>query len=214
MTPSSSITATGVIEDWPAGFSRDLPDDHWLVVHSLPRQDKKLIADLRARQLPGLAFFERRLRHYPGKGVQESLVPLLGGYVFVAGRERDKESIFATRRVVKIIDIRRPEQLTADLRCLCVLVAAAQGPFFVRPELVPGRRVVVTKGTFAGCCGVIHQRRGLLEMVVNLELLGTSVSVAMPATLAEPTAILERNGTESSAPRPFPATARRSRLGR
>src|SRR5271154_2293020 len=67
---ASHITTSGLVEDWPAGFSASLPDAHWLVVHAYPRQEKKLILELRARRLPGCAFFERRIRHYPGKGTQ------------------------------------------------------------------------------------------------------------------------------------------------
>jgi hypothetical protein len=68
---ASHITTSGLVEDWPVGFSASLPTTHWLVVHAYPRQEKKLILDLRARRLSGCAFFERRIRHYPGKGTQE-----------------------------------------------------------------------------------------------------------------------------------------------
>ena len=83
------VTSIGMVLDWPQGFSAALPDEPWLVLHAYPRQEKKVIEDLRRRNLPGCAFFERRLRHYPGKGTQESLIPLIPGYLFVAGgRER------------------------------------------------------------------------------------------------------------------------------
>jgi transcription antitermination factor NusG len=182
---SAHTTSSGVIEEWPSGFCRELPAEHWLVVHAYPRQEKKLIAELRARRLPGCAFFQRRVRHYPGKGTQESLVPLLGGYVFVAVPIGQREAIYATRRVVRIIEVPRPGELARDLRHLCALVAADHAPLLVRPELVPGKRIEITTGTFAGCAGVIARRQGQVELVVNLEVLGTSVAVTLPADLAE-----------------------------
>lgn len=166
-------------------MSAALPDERWLVVHAYPRQEKKVIEDLKSRQLPGCAFFERRLRHYPGKGTQESLVPLIPGYLFVVGGREDREAIYATRRVVRIIEVPRPKELADDLRNLIRLITATASPLVVRPELVPGRRIAITTGTFAGCSGVIARRSHDYELVVNLELLGTSVSVTLPADYAE-----------------------------
>jgi transcription antitermination factor NusG len=179
------VTSVGMVQDWPAGFSAALPEDRWLVVHAYPRQEKKTIEDLRARRLPGCAFFERRLRHYPGKGTQESLVPLIPGYLFVVGGREERDAIYATRRVVRIIDVPRPKELANDLRNLIALVTATNSPLVVRPELVPGKRIAITSGTFAGCSGVIARRSHDYELVVNLDLLGTSVSVTLPADYAE-----------------------------
>lgn len=188
MAQQVKVTSIGVVQDWPAGFSADLPQDRWLVAHAYPRQEKQVIAALRARNLPGLAFFERRLRHYPGKGTQESLVPLIAGYLFIAGGRADHQAIYDTRRVVRIIEVPRPQELASDLRHLITLVTNSTTPLVVRPELVPGRRIAITSGTFTGCNGVIVRRSHDFELVVNLELLGTSVSVTLPAEYAELTA--------------------------
>lgn len=180
------VTSIGMVLDWPPGFSAALPDDRWLVLHAYPRQEKKVIEDLRRRNLPGCAFFERRLRAYPGKGTQESLVPLIPGYLFVAGGREEREAIYDTKRVVRIIDVPRPLELVSDLRNLIALVTAvAKTPLMVRPELVQGKKISITNGTFAGCSGIITKRKHDFELVVNLELLGTSVSVTLPAEYAE-----------------------------
>lgn len=179
------VTTAGLVQEWPAGFSAALPEERWLVVHAYPRQEKKVIAELQGRRLPGCAFFERRLRHYPGKGTQESLVPLIAGYLFVVGGREERDAIYATRRVVRVIDVPHPRELAGDLRSLIALVSVSTTPLVVRPELVPGRRVAITTGTFAGCNGVIVRRSHDFELVVNLELLGTSVSVTLPADYAE-----------------------------
>jgi transcription antitermination factor NusG len=183
--PPTGNQPHGIVEEWPAGLTRALPTDHWLVVHAFPRQDKKLIENLRNLGLPCCAFFERRIRVYPGKGKQESIVPLLGGYVFVAADERAKDAIYQTNRVVRIIDVRQPKDLAADLACLCSLIAVATTPLVVRPDLVAGKRITISQGTFSGCSGVISKRQNQVELIINLELLGHSVSVALPAQFAE-----------------------------
>jgi transcription antitermination factor NusG len=196
------VQSTGVIIDWPHGFSAQIispspattpavapaiapSTTEWMVVHTYPRQDKKVIELLQRKNLSGIAFFERRLRHYPGKGKQESLVPLLPGYLFVAAGRTGYDSVYATERVVRIIDVRNPLELTNDLCHLIKLLTVSQAPMVVRPELVAGKRITIVTGTFAGCSGVITRRKQDMELVVNLELLGTSVAVTLPAMYAE-----------------------------
>ncbi|MBA2482269.1 MAG: hypothetical protein H0V44_16525 [Planctomycetes bacterium] len=185
MVSATMVTSSGCVQDWPAGFCDDLPTDAWLVLHSYPKQEKRLMDDLRIRSIPGCTFFERRIRHYPGKGRQTSLVPLLGGYVFVAATPERKYDIYDTRRVVRIIDVVQPGNLARDLNGLCKLVRASTVPLMVRPELVPGKLVEIRYGTFSGCTGVVVRRQNTLELVVNLGMLGTSVSVTLPAEMAD-----------------------------
>ncbi len=182
---SVTITNSGVVQDWPEGFANALPSEPWLVVHCYPKQEKKLIGALRDKRIPGCIFFQRRVRHYPGKGKQTSLVPLLGGYVFVSTGIERKDDIYATRRVVRIIDVSQPKELARDLGNLCALMNRATTELVVRPEIVPGKRIAITEGVFAGCSGVVARRQNQLELVVNIELLGTSVSVTLPAEMAE-----------------------------
>jgi transcription antitermination factor NusG len=112
-------------------------------------------------------------------------VPLIAGYLFVCGGRDDYDAIYATKRVVRIIDVPRPKELVTDLRNLIALVTASVTPLVVRPELAPGKRISITNGTFAGCSGVIARRSHDYELVVNLEMLGTSVAVTLPADYAE-----------------------------
>ncbi len=179
------VEATGIVLDWPHGFSDSMQAESWLVLHTYPRQDKKVIEKLQRKNFHGVAFFERRLRHYPGKGKQESVVPLLPGYLFIAGDRNDYEQIYETGSIVRIMDVRNPNQLTTDLTQLINLVKTAQCEMLVRPELVPGKKITIVKGTFSGCAGVIVRRKHDLELVVNLQMLGTSVAVTLPAVYAE-----------------------------
>ncbi len=105
--------------------------------------------------------------------------------MFVVGGREQHETIYASRRVVRIIDVPRPKELASDLRHLITLVTRTSTPLVVRPELAPGKRISITSGTFAGCSGVISRRSHDFELVVNLDLLGTSVSVTLPAEYAE-----------------------------
>ncbi len=178
------VQTSGVVHAWPPEFATSLPNDHWLVLHSLPRQEKLLIADLRRRQIAGLIFYERRVRHY-AKGNQVFEVPLLGGYVFAHLPRERRDEAYATGRVCRVIDVNNPAVLTEDLHALCgLLEAAGDAPLTVKPELIPGVKVMITAGTFSGCFGVVSRRKGTTELVVNLPILGQSVATVVPLSTA------------------------------
>ncbi|MFW5698572.1 MAG: transcription termination/antitermination protein NusG [Planctomycetota bacterium] len=177
------------IQAWPSDLIRDLPDEPWMVLYTSSRMEKVLIKRLQTLDIPGLIFYEERLRHYPGKGYQKSLVPLLAGYLFVnAGLER-RFDILRTDKVLSVLDVTDPAGLARELNSLITLLDRPdrEAPqLLVRPELVPGRRIRLGRGAFAGFEGVIKRRRGQADLIVNLEMLGTSVSARVPADTVEP----------------------------
>lgn len=170
---------------WPVGFGDSLPSEHWQVLHSLPRQDKQLILDLKRRGIPGVAFYENRVRKYT-KSTQRFQVPLLGGYVFAyLPRERRTEA-YDTGRIVRIIDVVDAARLTQDLMALGKLLeTVGERPVSVRPEIVVGKTVMITSGMFAGCTGIVQRRKANVELIVNLPVLGQSVATNIPLEMAE-----------------------------
>jgi transcription antitermination factor NusG len=183
---SNLVRVSGHLEQWPADLL-DGPEPAWLVVRSLPRQEKVLARDLRELGVPGCLFLERRLRRYPGKGLQESLVPLLSSYVFVAAGLERRPAIYRTRRVHSIMPVQRPGELWRELCALRRILDCAGTPLMVRPEIITGDCVRITEGVFTGCSGVVVRRRRRSDLVVNLEILGHSVWAELPACTAEKT---------------------------
>ena len=187
MTAAKPTTATllrvaGHIHAWPAGFADGaLPEHDWLVIHARPRHDKLLTAELGRLKLPGLLIYERRVCRHAGHGKREILVPLLGTYAFVNATDHARDAIYATGRIISILTVRQESLFVRDLADLVALVRRVDGPLLVNPDLVTGVRVTVTEGAFAGLCGVIARRQGHDRLVVNLPLLGSSVSVELPA---------------------------------
>ncbi len=187
--PVDRVITTAEIDAWPPDFSsrtREVPQ--WLVAMALPRQEKCLIEDLRRRDIPGMIFLERRCRHYRCKGTQEFTVPLFGGYVFLgAGRER-RDEVYATLRTSHVIAVADNAQLGQDLDALTRLVQYAPESLRLRHQLVPGMRVQVMIGVFAGCYGVVLPGDGpdqAEELVVNLEFAGLSVAAPVSSWVVQ-----------------------------
>lgn len=170
---------------WPIGFGEVLPTDHWLVLHALPRQDKRLIWDLKQRGIAGVAFYENRVRHYE-KSTQTFHVPLLGGYLFAHLPRERRHEVYDTGRIVRIIDVADAAGLANDLTALArLLEAVGDGPLAVRPEIVVGNTIRVASGMFAGCTGIVVRRKANVQLVVNLPVLGQSVATVIPLAFAE-----------------------------
>lgn len=171
----------GMVEAWPHGLLDALPDGIWTVIHVRPRQDKLLAGELARRQVPGIQFLYRHVRVYPGKGTQISMLPLLPGYLFVPGGHELRERIFETGRVVRLLEVHHSAELRQEIGDLAALITRVPGPVMVRPEIQPGIRVQLTRGSLSGLFGVVSRRRGRCELVVNVHMLGTSVAVACAA---------------------------------
>jgi len=180
MPGASAVKIRGHIESWPAGFADALPGADWLAVLAPPRQDKYLISALRRRDIPGVCLYERRTRTYKNKGTQEFLVPLIGSWAFIHGHHH-WHSLWETERVIRILPVRQESVFVRELADLIALLRSFDGPPIVNPGMVPGTRVKVTVGTMAGLCGIVVRRRDHARLVVNLSMLGTSVSVELPA---------------------------------
>lgn len=173
--------SSGELDGWPEGQLDALPGGSWLVVHARPRQEKCLARQLRLIGTSCLLFLERRVHRYPGKGTQICMVPLMPGYLFVPGGGAQREALYETGRVVRLIEVHHADELRQDLIDLAKLVTKVDMPLIVRPELQPGHRVELTRGMLSGMSGVVVRRKGRCELVVNVHMLGTSVAVACSA---------------------------------
>lgn len=180
-----SLRIDGVVDCNPPELFQMPPSTGWLVAHCKPRQEKAFCRELELGGIPRGIFYQRRIRSYPGKGKQESLIPLLGGYVFCLGNEDERDTLFRSGRVVHVMVPRDPAALAHELHQLALLVTRSDGPLLVNPEIMPGTLVTITQGTLSGLSGVVIRRKGVSQLFVNLTLLGTSVSVELPAETAE-----------------------------
>ncbi len=176
---------SAVMHCWPLGFGESLPTNHWQVLHALPRQDKKLMCDLRRRGLAGVAFYENRERTYKN-GRQNFQVPLLGGYIFANISREQRTDAYDTGRLVRIIDVVDAYQLAQDLTALNkLLTAILDRPVIIIPQIVAGKTVLIKSGMFAGCSGVVLRCKSHLQLIVNLQVLGQSVATTIPLEVAE-----------------------------
>ena len=157
------------------------PGAVWTAAHAKPRREKQ-VAQFCARF--GIRHYlplRREIKRYQRRNV-EVFLPMFRGYLFVQLQENDKTRLIESHRVVHILTIspQQETQLLAELADIRKMEEAARVcTLTVRPELVPGKAVLVSAGPLCGVRGVVERRRQGTRVSVNVELLGQSVSVEL-----------------------------------
>jgi transcriptional antiterminator RfaH len=169
-----------LLEETPPGSE----DRCWWVLYTKARQEKATARQLLTFRIP----FYLPLVHktFVSRGRKMcSYIPLFSGYVFMFGTEEERVRSLTTNRISRIISVEDAEQLVHDLRQLQQLIAS-DAPLTVESRLVPGNRVRVRRGPFAGVEGTVLTRRGKTRLLVAVDFLQQGASVEIDDFLLEP----------------------------
>ena len=126
----------------------------------------------------------RKTRQY-GRRKLSSHTPIFSGYVFLFASEADRIRTLATNRVLRVLPVESQVELVHDLRQIRQLIEA-NAPLTVESRLLPGDRVRVRKGPFAGIEGTVLHRRGGVQLLVSVNFLQPGTSVEIDDFLLEP----------------------------
>ena len=164
--------------------SWEMPDRRWMVLYTKPRQEKSLARDLVRLQISFfLPLIEKTLQY--GQRRLCSHLPLFAGYIFTLASEVERGKMLATNRVLRVIMVDDAQRLVFDLRQLHQLILS-KAPLTVESRLVPGDRVRVQKGPFAGMEGTVLHRRGKARLLVSVDFLQQGASIEIEDFLLEP----------------------------
>lgn len=156
----------------------------WQVLYTKARQEKALARELLKRSVPfylpliakeGISRGRRTVSH----------IPLFTGYLFLLGNEDERLSALQTNRISRILDVDDAEPLVYDLRQIHQLIASG-APLTAESRLVPGNRVRVKHGPFAGLEGTVLQRRGKTRLLVAVNFLQQGASVEVEDFYLDP----------------------------
>jgi transcription antitermination factor NusG len=156
----------------------------WFVLHVKARQEKALARELFARKIPFYLPLIKKATLARGRR-RTSFSPLFGGYVFLHATEDERLHTLMTNRVVQVLPVEAPERLVCDLRQICQLIAT-NVPLTVESRMMPGQRVSVRQGAFAGMKGVVLKRRGETRLLVSIDFLQQGASFEIEDFLLDP----------------------------
>src|SRR5262249_3823705 len=122
----------------------EVAERSWWVLHTRPRQEKRLAQHLNASQIPFfLPTVSRKVR--VRSRVVLSHLPLFASYLFLLGTREERLAALNTGRVVHSLDVKDQEGLWHDLWQVQRLIASG-APLTPEGQLLPGTQVEIRSG--------------------------------------------------------------------
>src|SRR6266576_3902467 len=152
-------------------------ETHWYAAYTCAHHEKCVAAELGMREVEHFLPLYSSLRRWKDRRVQLDL-PLFPGYVFVRLALCDRLRVVQIPSVVRLVGFGGLPTALPDTEMeimqsgLSKSLCAEPHPF-----LAVGRRVLITRGPFAGLEGVMKRKKSSLRVVVSLELIQRSVAV-------------------------------------
>lgn len=161
----------------------ELSDLRWWLVHTRPRSEKALAADL---DRLGIGYFLPlvRVRRRVGGRTTERALPLFPGYLFLRGGDEERCATMHTKRAANVIKVVNQTGLDADLAQV-TRVTESDKPVDLYPGIKRGRKCIVARGPLKGLEGVVVRRRDVCRVYVAVDVLGQSAEVEIDVSMLE-----------------------------
>jgi transcription antitermination factor NusG len=151
--------------------------DTWWVAHTKPRNEKALATELAGSGIVHyLPLFRRKTRSRNTGRTSNSILPVFPGYLFFMASSEERHRAMRTNRVAGTLVVPDQARLIVELRQLHRILRI-EGRFELQKGLQVGQWVRVTSGPLEGTEGVIATRLSKLRLILNVEMLGQSVSL-------------------------------------
>ena len=152
--------------------------EQWWALYTLSRQEKRLMRQLKALNVPFYCPTILKRNRSPAGRVRSSQLPLFTNYVFVFGDDAQRQLALTTNTVSRSIVVPDRRAFTADLRQIQRLVATG-APLTPEARLEPGMYVRVKSGAFRDFEGRVIRREGETRLLVYVNFLQQGASVLL-----------------------------------
>ncbi len=165
-------------EIFPAGLF-SMPDGGpWTIVHVRSRQEKAVARLFMERKQPFyLPQIEKQVKR--GGRTFKSFIPLFGGYLFIRLNDDTRQTLWATKAIVRMIQVDDQELLDQELRQIRALQEAG-AVLIAHPDIAAGDAVRIANGVFQGYMGIVVRELDLTRLVVSITALNKSVTAEFP----------------------------------
>jgi transcriptional antiterminator RfaH len=165
-------------------YDQEITDRAWWVVYTKVRQEKRLAADLVAREIPFYLPMVSRRHVYRGRK-RVSYIPLFGSYVFLYADAQERVRSLATKRIAHLMPVPDGQRLVNDLNRIRRVIEA-DVPLTLEGRLSPGDLVRVRHGSFAGVEGRVLSRCRRTRLLVEIHFLQQGISFEIDDCMLEP----------------------------
>ncbi len=168
---------------WPEAESiRDFVGQWW-VVHTKSRNEKALAHDLVGRNICYFLPMSWKVRQRSRRTFR-SLLPLFGGYLFFCGDESQRIELLQTNRVANLINVKDQQNLIDELVQIEQALRAGV-PLTPHKYVKAGQKCRVIAGPLLGLEGVVVRAKGVMRLVLQVDILGQAASVEIDLDMIE-----------------------------
>ncbi|MFH1417776.1 MAG: transcription termination/antitermination NusG family protein [Planctomycetota bacterium] len=172
--------ASRLIQVMAASAEEAIPDGlsgRWWVAHTKPRQEKMLALHLWSVGVwPYLPLGVRITRSRRTGRTSTSMIPIFPGYLFFSATQHGRELALKTQRVVTILHVHDQGQMVNELRQVHSVLSSGRS-YQTHRSINAGQAVRILQGPLTGLEGVVIGCRSRIRLVLNVHMLGQSVSV-------------------------------------
>ena len=168
------------------------PDLRWLPVYTQPLHERRLLKHFEQMGIPcylpmlkKAAYKTVRSQNRTYQYLKEVHRPMFPGYLFACLAQKEEESAWRTRSIIRIFRDQNftQEQLLDELNLIRRFELASETQKVeILPNLVPGKKVLISSGPFEGIYGIIESRRKPLKFIVNLEIMEQAIATEIDIT--------------------------------
>jgi transcription antitermination factor NusG len=151
------------------------PEVQWYVIHCKPRCEKKLADFAKKYKICYYLPLKDSIRHYKYRKIVFTK-PLFPSYIFIKCDFNQKDILYRSGCVVKILDVIDQDQFIEDLK---QIYAGKKKGADLKPSkyLANGQKVKIVKGSFTGLTGVVKKHEVVKEVILQVNMLKQGVSV-------------------------------------
>jgi transcriptional antiterminator RfaH len=160
------------------------PDRFWVVLHTRPRCEKKVVEYCRRSGFPVYLPLRKKVHRY-GARERMFLSPLFPGYAFCILGVAERTAVRQNRHVANLLEVLDQGRLVEQLRQIEQALSAGD-VVGVMPYLEKGKPVRVTGGAMKGLEGIVLRVKGRTRVVLNVDMIRQSVVVEVDSALLAP----------------------------
>ena len=152
--------------------------EQWCAMYTRSRCEKQLMRELLKLDVPFYSPTIPRRYRSPAGRLRVSYELLFSNYVFIYGDEYQRHAAETTKCVSRWLPVQDGRQLRENLRSIQRLIEMGR-PLTPEARLLPGDRVRVRSGAFAGFEGVVIRRHGQVRLLVVVDFMLQGASVLL-----------------------------------
>jgi transcription antitermination factor NusG len=159
--------------------------EQWYCLYTLSRMEKSLLRKLISCRISCYSPMVARRFRSPAGRLRTAYTPLFPNYVFLRGKETDRQFALSTNCVSSVRLVPSADRLLHDLRQIHTALVAGV-PLTPEARLEKGQWVRVSAGPFKGFEGEVLRREGKTRLLLRLNFLEQGASMELDEAVLKP----------------------------